>query len=74
MADSVIVQVWYNTKARLLAIIIQLLKKVFVQSLSLRVDLSAVPLFIQLYDRSVSLRETNRMFLVNLPELILVYF
>ena len=63
MADSEIVQFWCNTKARLLAIIIQFLKKKFVQFLSLRVDLSAVPFFIQLYDCSFSIREANRMFL-----------
>ena len=55
MTELEIVNFWYNTKARLLAIIIHFLKKSsVVQSLRLRVDLTAVPLFIQLYDSSVS--------------------
>ena len=57
---SEIVQFWYNTKARLLALLFSS-KKMFVQSpLSLRVDLSAVSSLIQLYDSPVSLHETNR--------------
>ena len=60
---SEIVQFWYNTKARLLALLFSS-KKMFVQSLGLRVDLSAVSSLIQLY------HSRNVPMLILKPELI----